>query len=349
MAPKRSCAKSDLLKVIDLEVTSADEAYTGVEAFVLDIMASVRTVGIFTTIEELIWKVLNTVPKQIKRVDLLADSYRQISWKNQTHDSRGTTGSVIVKSAKTKIRDINIFLRNNSNKSQMIDIFFEWVVEHKLTVLSFLKTTQLYMSKEDWCVLVTAEETRLIEELASSHEEADFRLMVHASHSLLSGLRTIIRSPSGDTDILIMAISLFATEKTMLLIDSGTGTNQKIFHLKDISIDEDERKALIGFHAFTGCDYSSSFFRKGKPTCWKLMLTKARFIKAMQAIGENEHPDGPLHDELVKYVCALYGSKIVTDIDELRYRMFIEKNGKEDKCMDLSTMPPCKRALNLHI
>ena len=46
--------------------------------------------------------------------------------------------------------------------------------------------------------------------LMSAHEEADFRLMVHAKHCIDSNSPVIIRSRSGDTDIFIMALTFYS-------------------------------------------------------------------------------------------------------------------------------------------
>ena len=48
---------------------------------------------------------------------------------------------------------------------------------------------------------------------------------------------------------------------------------------------EDMKKALIGFHSFTGNDYTSSFFRKGKVACWKVIETNHKFLHAFKELG----------------------------------------------------------------
>ena len=48
---------------------------------------------------------------------------------------------------------------------------------------------------------------------------------------------------------------------------------------------EDFKQALIGFHSFTGNDYTSSFFRKGKVACWKVIETNHKFLHAFKELG----------------------------------------------------------------
>ena len=51
---KRSPAKSSLMKIIDYTQVVEDDAYANVGAYIVDPMAAIRAVGIFSTVEELI-------------------------------------------------------------------------------------------------------------------------------------------------------------------------------------------------------------------------------------------------------------------------------------------------------
>ena len=78
--------------------------------------------------------------------------------------------------------------------------------------------------------------------------------------------KVVLHSPSGDTNILILAASFL--ENSRSYIDYGNGKLRKSFWLKQINtINKNLKKPLIGFHAFTGNDYVSSLFRNGKKTC----------------------------------------------------------------------------------
>ena len=85
--------------------------------------------------------------------------------------------------------------------------------------------------------------------------------------------------------------------------------------MTDVNVNDEELKALIGFHAMTGCDYVSSFFRKEKPTRWEKMIKKTRFTRAMAHLGDNVDISEEIYDDLEAYVCPLYGSKGVTNIN----------------------------------
>ena len=102
---KKSCKKADIYNVIDYRGTTPESAYNNVKTYIFDLMAVIRCVEIFKTIKELIFKILNTIPKDCHRLDAVADSYRSVSWKNKTRDARGKANRTIIKSVETKILD----------------------------------------------------------------------------------------------------------------------------------------------------------------------------------------------------------------------------------------------------
>ena len=244
---------------------------------------------------------------------------------------RGEGSSTILKSAKMKIRDTNAFLPVNKKKSERIEIFFKWLIGNRRKVLNTMKTTNLYLSQKD---LVNACQYQIssIENLVSTHEEADFRMMAHVKHALThSNSPVIARSHSSDTDIFIMTVTSF--HSTNLILDSGTGVGRKIVRMSDVEIEEDDRNANIGFHGFTGCDYTSAFFRKGKTMCWKKMESKARFYEVMTKLGEDVSVD--LCNTIGEFVCAMYGDGRVKDVNTLQSNKFTEKQNRENKYVDL--------------
>ena len=81
---KRSSPKLDLLKALNIQCSPADVIQDYQQcSFALDVMAAIVTVGKFAAIEELTWKIVNTIPTGCKRVDLVADNYRKEFWKTQ--------------------------------------------------------------------------------------------------------------------------------------------------------------------------------------------------------------------------------------------------------------------------
>ena len=183
----------------------------------------------FLTVEKLLNRVISIIPGDGGKVDLVADSYRKISSKNSTRVARGEGSFTILKSAKVKIQDTNAFLHEKENKSQLIKLFFNWFIDSRRKTLNTLKTASLYLSTEGYCQRLSISEVSSIDSLMSTHEEADFRLMVYAQHAINSN------SPSGhilETDILIMALtSLYSANS---IRNSGTVAGRKIVRMTDV-------------------------------------------------------------------------------------------------------------------
>ena len=197
------------MKIIDYTQIVEDDAYANAGAYIVKLMATIQAVGNFSTVEELINQVLSIIPRDCERVDLVADSYREISWKNSTRAARGEGSFTILKSTKAKIQDTNTLLHENENKSKLIKLFFYWLIDNRRKTSNSLRTTSLYLSTEGYYQQLSISDLSSIDSLMSTHEETDFRLMVLAKHAIDSNSSVIIRSHSGDTDIFIMALTSF--------------------------------------------------------------------------------------------------------------------------------------------
>ena len=74
------------------------------------------------TYYEFTWKFLGSLPKGYKRVDLVADTYREISIKNGERQKRGTSAHLIIHSSQSKLpREFKNFLKNGENKTRRAD------------------------------------------------------------------------------------------------------------------------------------------------------------------------------------------------------------------------------------
>ena len=87
----------------------------------------------------------------------------------------------------------------------------------------------------------------------------------------------VLRSHSGDTDIMVLAVALIKSDCERIYIDYGNEKNREAICLADILMNENEKDALFGFHPFSGNDYISGFFRKGKSSGWKCMVKTEKF------------------------------------------------------------------------
>ena len=95
-------------------------------------------------------------------------------------------------------------------------------------------------------------------------------IMVHILLAIQQGAKKIIVQ-TVDTDVLVILIGqFFYLQQLHSLIDIwiafGVGKNYCFYSIYHIALDLGERtsNALPMFHIFTGCDITSSLYRKGK-------------------------------------------------------------------------------------
>lgn len=157
----------------------------------------------------------------------------------------------------------------------------------------------------------------------------------------------MVRSPSGDIDILALFLG-HDFDEVRVLVDNGTGKSRKIIDISSSTLPNIQKQALIDIHAFSGNDYVSSFFRKGKIAFWNAMLKRAELIELFAGLGMDAELSEKALLNLEKFVCFLYGGQRVESVDQLRYKMFLQKIEKEGKVVDLTLLPPCKSNLRFH-
>jgi len=131
---------------------------------------------------------------------------------------------------------------------------------------------------EERCTLLhsdTGETTTAVPvpDLYSSQEEADTRIILHCQYAFRqSNCETIVvRSP--DTDVFLLLLSFSETIGKTLIFDTGSGNNRRQINVSQIAktLLKEMCDALLGVHAFTGCDTTSCFAGQGKLKALKLV------------------------------------------------------------------------------
>ena len=108
-----------------------------------------------------------------------------------------------------------------------------------------------------------------------SHEEADTRIVVHIARALEQGAKTIyVRTV--DTDVVvILAGAFFDLIATQPLANTWVtfvmGKHYRFYHNIAICsrLGEPQSRALPVFHAYSGCDTTSTFKGKSKKSAWQ--------------------------------------------------------------------------------
>ena len=176
-----------------------------------------------------------------------------------------------------------------------------------------------------------------IAELECNHEEADTRLIFHALQAVNSGYERLL-VVCQDTDVLLLLLHFLGPKPVETWMVSGTVHQRKCYPIHEISgkLSQPVIDNILGFHALTGCDTTSSITGYGKRSCWK---TFKDFPLLLHGVGR----DGAM-DNVEEYLCRLYGApNLHGGVDKGRYEMF--QKGKKS----LESLPPTKDALELHV
>ena len=98
-----------------------------------------------------------------------------------------------------------------------------------------------------------------------SQEEADIRMLLHALDAAESGYKAAI-TIADDTDVLVLSLGFSKDIPCPVYQKCGTQNRTRFLDITKLcqSLHESVAGALIGMHAFTGCDTVSAFAGRGK-------------------------------------------------------------------------------------
>ena len=123
----------------------------------------------------------------------------------------------------------------------------------------------LFVACEEECHQISPEAAFTVEELSSTQEEADTRILLHLSHAARSDYNTSIVA-SEDTDVFILCVSFKHLIPSSIFFKCGTQTRVRYISITSIvqALGQNLCSSLLGMHAYTGCDTVSAFSGRGK-------------------------------------------------------------------------------------
>lgn len=303
-------------------------------------------------------KLFNMIPKKADAI-FSTDMYLEDSVKRMERQRRGSSERLLITGENTKKpADWKTFLKNDDNKKQLVQVMqkswnsdiYAKRLEGREVILICEGDAYLYTSSNG-----TATEVREMRELNSSQEETDTRVVLYIIYAKNKGYKTVqVRTPDSDIFFIILHyMDMF--EGVTVLFDTGSGNNRRIFNMTELSSDytPEYRTALLGLHAFCGCDTTSAFKGKGHVGPLKTMEKKPRYVVTFAQLGNSWEVSDETMKSLEAFTCAMYGNNRCSSVDELRLCKM--KESCEDKPtnalrnVDMSTLPPCKRCLIQHI
>lgn len=281
----RTGTKSDLLTCLE-KMTPAQGEIPTVEVLLLDGAAIVNMLkpGASKTFQEYCGLVfLPYVTNQLRhvdRVDVVWDRYFPGSLKDSARSKRGKGVRRQVRPNTRIPGNWAAFLRVDENKEEL----FHYLAEQLTTIRS---EHGKVVSTKGETVVFNNERDDIADLAPCKHEEADTRLLLHAADAAKrSYTKVMIRTV--DTDVVVISIAKFHhISLSELWIDFGVGKHRRYLPAHDISrsIGQEKSKALLAFHAFTGCDQTSSFAHHGKKTAWDAWQTFNEVTEAFQVLS----------------------------------------------------------------
>ena len=165
-----------------------------------------------------------------------------------------------------------------------------------------------------------------VDELRAQQEEADTRILLHASHAASNGHDCIgIKSP--DTDVAVLACTFSHSINAKMLFCIDTKQRRRYLDMTAIvqSLGEDVCKTLHG------CDSTRTFVGKVKGRRTITVESDPNMCAAMMMVGNSFGHDDERHQGCARFVCSLYGNNC-EDTDRVRYKLFCSKNAKPAIC-----------------
>ena len=168
-------------------------------------------------------------------------------------------------------------LSNNSNKADLINLLFKYVesgAAMKLTENLVLKITE---NENTW----QTENGRLLNIFKCNHEEADTRMIFHASLSINN-----VVIVTNDTDVLVLMVNSF--EKLQPVSESQMKFEFYSYaNIRSIcdKLGSSVCRFLPHFYSITGCDTTSYFYNVGKRNPFNKVLSHPEHLELLTSLG----------------------------------------------------------------
>lgn len=288
------------------------------------------------------------------------DMYQDDSIKSVERIRRGCGEKLIVSGLKTRRpRDWKLFLQNEDNKKQLVNILLtSWKSDSSTNLLHgheviLICEGQGYQFTSDGKTTSCQE----VPTLMSTQEETDSRVILYCMYAKERGFKTI-RVQSPDTDILFILLHYAnQLDGLSILFETGKGSAKCCIDVTGLakSLTPKLCSALLGAHAYSGCDSTSAFKGKGKVKAIKLIQNSEAHQTTFARLGESWDIEDSLFSDVERFTCRLYGNCRITKVNQLRYISLQSKCGgkgsslKKSSNVDLSSLPPCQSSLQQHI
>ena len=266
--------------------------------------------GNFRGIAEKIFNLMAKKPFLIFSTDM----YHPNSVKAVERLRRGSAAKLIVGGENTKKqKEWKSFLKNNENKKQLIEVLL--AVWSSDSFKDNIRDRVVILICEGEAYEISVEEQqsscKKITTLKSSQEDTDTRVVLYCKRGKENGFKYArLRSPDSDIFFILIYYAQYLQGIT-ILFETGKGNKKRIINVTKIAekYSQVNCAALLGIHAFTGCDSTSAFIGKGKVKVIGLLKKKENYQRVFSRLGDKWDISNDLLSALSEFTCALYGKR----------------------------------------
>ncbi|KAG1650017.1 hypothetical protein GQR58_028409 [Nymphon striatum] len=305
----KKTGKATLGKHLEKEVANVDVP-SGSCATIVDAMAIVQMIpGENMTFDELSDAILKKIFNDGRgsgRIDVVFDLYQDQSIKAAERINRGSKCGIMFNQIKPghRIKNWKRILASTESKAKLTIFLAEnWKEECRRSKLCSII---LMVTTGEQCFKITNDEVTEMTELRSTHEEADTRMMIHAKHAAVN-FRTVVVI-SEDTDVFVILLSLHSQIGTKVLLRRGKKNAMRPIDISRLGtiLGKDVCTALIGVHAYTGCDSVSAFAGQGKVKSIRLITKNKEYREMFCDFGKEWHVTEDMFETMQAFTCSLY-------------------------------------------
>ena len=319
---------------------------------IVDFMSAIRKVPLskFSCIKdalECLWNMITKVG-EANQIDIVFDSYVENSIKELTRESRSNDVepveyvNILLESPPPV--EVDRFWASSKNKEELQILSREFFQEkaqekNRTIVLSGYVTDGEGMQD---CVMLKDGAITVMDNLKSSIEEADTRLIQHLIEAVKCKSEKVIVM-SNDTDVVVYCLTyenrcqFYGCKELWVRFGAGEKTRNIPIHvLADKLGDHLSSSIILKTHVLTGCDVTSKIGTKSSA----MKVNPERFL---QAFGVGEPSDIAFKNAERYLVYVIQPSSSCMTFDELRYEMYRTQN------KGLSELPPTSYSLHGHL
>ena len=340
--------KSDLTRCLE-PLVSKTEGVPSVDVTILDGAALVHildpsksqvTVKTFQDYSQLVFlPYIQHMLQGVVRVDVVWDVYKEDSLKAQTRQNRGSGNQLRVANNTNISTNWKNSLRNDANKESLFQLLANAIQEfHPPQGKQVISTGGQHAVSSSMSDL---------SDLSCTHEEADSRLLFHASHAFRHGFCKVMIHAT-DTDVVVLAVAVSsALEDGEIWVAFGHGSTLRYIpcHLIAAELGSETSRGLLFMHALSGCNTVSAFHGIGKKTTWAVWRSMPDLITVFSRLS---HAPSQVStddmDQIERYVVLLYQrTSALSHVNEARKHPFAFQNCK------IENVPPTLHALEQHV